>query len=209
MCYAVAPSGEQEQLALRAITAVATLLYLVAYADRVHRHVLTRLCSLLSLQTIASTLQLVFICHPRLRLSRYYTSFAALGWVVLVEAMPLPYRSSAVGTCKSIDALHLFLAAEALRNIILHCESLRMSSRGGCSRALAWCFRSGDVVLVARFLAIVGVLHRGGKYRWVGSPLCVLGPRRDQRTKPRARASTRLFCTILTPSGTTANDRLT
>ena len=52
-------AGEEEELAaaLRVITAIATLLYLVAY----------------------------------------FTALAALGWVVLVEALPLPYRAFGVG----------------------------------------------------------------------------------------------------------------
>ena len=60
-------AGEEEELAaaLRVITAIATLLYLVAY----------------------------------------FTALAALGWVVLVEALPLPYRAFGVGKSSQSPAL--------------------------------------------------------------------------------------------------------
>eukprot|EP01043_Picozoa_sp_COSAG02_P020580 COSAG02_NODE_1019_length_15171_cov_7.663482_16_plen_131_part_00 len=52
-----------------------------------------------------------------MRLDRYYTSFAALGWVVLVEAMPLPYRASGVGKCTASRNC-VFLAEEALGHTV-------------------------------------------------------------------------------------------
>eukprot|EP01043_Picozoa_sp_COSAG02_P006638 COSAG02_NODE_190_length_30025_cov_22.989875_36_plen_217_part_00 len=75
---------------------------------------------------------------PRVRLDRYYTSFAASGWGVLVEGMPLPYRASGVGTCEAQnDALHFVLAAEAVRTIIPFTARL-CDFRPGVAVAVRW-----------------------------------------------------------------------